>query len=141
MVVCVSTALETSREVRVTAEHKTPRGPTGASRMRIEFSPCIGCRVVFPKLSIVEWTVVVPVSTQDIAFSIGCELGSGHPGLSGKIIELGPGIRRRIIGVEVLIDGQVTILGIAMAKANVSDTVNSEVERMVSVTPGEGRPD
>ena len=126
-------------QVSVTTDDEAARGPPCSTRVRVELGPGICRRIVFPELAVVQWAVVVPVSTEDIPLPILVKLGAGHPGLPGEVVELGPGVRRRIIGVEVFVNGERSVLGVAVAEPDVGDAVDSELERMVPVAPFEGR--
>ena len=135
----VRTGLVSPGQVGVTIDDEAARGPPCSTRVRVELGPGICRRIVLPELAVVQRAVVVPVPTEDIPLAVLIELGAGHPGLPGEVVELGPGVRRRIIGVEVLVNGERSVLGVAVAEPDVGDAVDSELERMVPVAPFEGR--
>ena len=121
----------------MTAQNKTAWRPARAAGMGLELGPSVAGRVVLPELPVVEGAVVVPVPAQDVAFSIDGKLRTRHPGLTGKVVERGPAVRGRIVGVEVAVDRQRSVLRVPMAHAHVGDAIDAEVKRVVPVTRGE----
>ena len=83
--------------------------------------------------------MVVPISAQNISFAVDRKLSTGDPRLPGEVAELRPAVCRRIVGVDILVDGQSAILGVAMAEPDIGDAVNAEIKRMVAVPPSERR--
>ena len=127
-------------QVGVATLDETSWRPPGPSRMRWQLGPSVRCRVILPKLSIVQGTVVVSVTAQYISLPIGCKLGACHPCFARKIVKNGPCVRNHVVGIEVTVNRQVVVDAVAVAKADVGHVVDAEIERMVSVAPHKRSP-